>query len=215
MLNNYEATLRPAKYRHHLKKPRLCSCCREPGHTINLCDDPRINTLYEESMRIYGQYSDSLYTSYLGYVDINVVKALCLRLGMAITAKSISRNKGIQLLITYFNRTLSEQSAFIPFPSGGPMHSIKLDVIAIPAEFENIEDCTCPACYTTDTENMIKYECNHFICCDCFIGTVNAMSELQNPPCALCRKQISKIIIQTENTYTIIKQAILNNPRLK
>ena len=47
------STLRPSKVAHHFNKytkkvERHCSCCKQPNHTINDCDDPRIYDLQLE-----------------------------------------------------------------------------------------------------------------------------------------------------------------------
>ena len=217
MLNDYIATLRPSSNQHHSRPQRLCSCCREPGHTINICDDPRISTLYDESMRMFGQYSESMYISYLSYVDFNVIKALCLRIGMARTVSFItSRSRCTILLITYFRHMSEDQSqdtVFIPFTSEPDQENknIKIDIRINPELFENV--CECPVCNTTEKENMIRYDCEHYMCSDCFIGTVNAMQKLKYPTCSLCRNQVSNFIIKTEETYTKITTALIANPK--
>ena len=46
------AQLRPSKVAHHInkytKQERHCSCCKQPNHTINNCDDSRIYDLQLE-----------------------------------------------------------------------------------------------------------------------------------------------------------------------
>ena len=225
MLNDYIATLRPSSSQHHLRPQRLCSCCKEPGHTILYCDDPRIDGLYLESRRIFEQYSDNYYMAYLEIVDLNVINALCLRLGMARTLSFIAtRNKGYTLLMTYFTRIRMEEAAnmvVIPFNNEIPNEipneltdssiRFRVDVTISPSDF--MEECSCPSCYTTDSDKLIKYTCNHYMCGDCFVGTVNAMPRLKYPTCALCRQTITSFRIKTEETYKQIIDEIKNNPR--
>jgi len=216
MLNDYIATLRPSSTRYHLRPQRLCSCCREPGHTILHCDDPRIDSLYNESRRIFGQYTDNYYTPYLDHVDFNVIKALCLRLGMSRTASFVSsRSKGSTLLITYFTRIRAQESesVFVPFTNERADENVKLiiNIEISPNDFIDI-DCSCPSCYTTELDNMIKYDCNHFMCGDCFVGTVKAMPKLKYPTCALCRNPVKKFTINKEDTYSKITKAFMLSP---
>ena len=96
------STLRPSKVAHHFNKytkkvERHCSCCKQPNHTINDCDDPRIYDLQLEcEHKILTNKSEISYRYWLThYTDPIVAKALCLNLGLVRTAKQVNTKEKI------------------------------------------------------------------------------------------------------------------------
>jgi hypothetical protein len=101
------AQLRPSKVAHHIKKytkkvERLCSCCKQPNHTINNCTDPRIYDLQLDCERaLITIRSEIAYRYWLThYTDPIVAKALCLNLGLVQTATQVNtKHKVIETLL--------------------------------------------------------------------------------------------------------------------
>ena len=101
------STLRPSKVAHHFNKytkkvERHCSCCKQPNHTINDCDDPRIYDLQLEcEHKILTNKSEISYRYWLThYTDPIVAKALCLNLGLVRTAVQVNtKHKVIETLL--------------------------------------------------------------------------------------------------------------------
>ncbi len=101
------AQLRPSKVAHHINKytkkvERLCSCCKQPNHTINNCTDPRIYDLQLDCERaLITIRSEIAYRYWLThYTDPIVAKALCLNLGLVQTATQVNtKHKVIETLL--------------------------------------------------------------------------------------------------------------------
>lgn len=100
------STLRPSKVAHHINKytktERLCSCCKQPNHTINDCNDPRIYDLQLDCERaLITIRSEIAYRYWLThYTDPIVAKALCLNLGLVQTATQVNtKHKVIETLL--------------------------------------------------------------------------------------------------------------------
>jgi len=90
---------------HILDSGRRCSCCRETGHTIQNCDDPRISTLQKECERAADNSgSEQSFKQWImNYPDPNVAKALCLRLRLVQSVKEVnSVEKYTEVLLNEF-----------------------------------------------------------------------------------------------------------------
>lgn len=102
-MNQLTAQLRPSKVQHHIKKlNRLCTCCRQPYHTIRDCQDPSIYQLQLDCERSIIVIRTEIAFRYwlTHFVDPIVAKALCLHLGLARTLKEVNTGiKAIELLM--------------------------------------------------------------------------------------------------------------------
>ena len=194
-----QSTLRPANIKRHMKFPKLCSCCRESGHNITVCDDMRINSLESIHKTMVTTMSEVIYLRYVSYNETVVIQALCLRLKLVTTLSAIlTRHTAIQYLL---NNYISMR-IIIEYPSlefTPKLHNITFQYNNKKFNKKHLE--SCPVCYESG-KNIIKYNCSHVICSTCLLSTITHTSILC---CALCRANITHIYTQNKKILNEIK----------
>jgi len=109
---------------------RLCSNCRQPGHSIRWCFDDNIDVLLlqcqEQSLRL----SEAVFKVWLSFENANLLKAVCMRLGLTATLAELGnkhstinhitndfyRNQRFNALLIEFANNLQEINNIDPYP---------------------------------------------------------------------------------------------------
>lgn len=189
------STLRPTSVKRHMVFQRKCSCCRENGHNITQCDDPRINSLYLHSEYMANTVSEEVYFRYINDIDIFVVKALCLRLRLVSTMTELNtKNIAIYYLCLEF---IQNQNRIHNHITQKHVFTVKTDNQIF------TRDETCPICYNDFNPEIVKYNCLHTICTTCLSETIKHKS-CTTIDCSLCRAKITHIYVQSNDIQTII-----------
>ena len=202
-----QSTLRPTTVKRHMIFPKRCSCCRESGHNITNCDDPRIESLETNHCTMPNYMSEILYYRYVDYNETIVIKALCLRLKLVRNMRDlVSRQFAMQILLTDFinKRIIAEQQYMnAEIEQYTRLHTVLFEPSVKPKiEFsldktKFVQDELCPICDDSGI-HIVKYNCGHAICISCLSNTVKHI----NKPlcCALCRANISTVYIQNKKS---------------
>ena len=192
-----QSTLRPTNIKRHMNFPKLCSCCRESGHNITVCDDMRIDSLESIHKTMVNAMSEVIYLRYVSYNETVVIKALCLRLKLVTTLSEIpTRHTAIQYLL---NGYISLHIEFPRLNLTPKLHNITFQYNI--KKFNKNHLDSCPVCYESG-KNIIKYNCSHVICSPCLLNTITHTSILC---CALCRANITHIYTQNKKILNEIK----------
>ena len=217
------AALRPSPIAHHINRlNKLCSCCREPYHTIKTCPDERIYELHRKCFEQAPLFiSEQEFTNWLlSYVNIHVAKALCLQYEFATYSNLNTKTKIINILIIHYWRLpiiqhmfdeLSESYANVLLNLSKQTNSIQIieeekkeeeKEKEKEKEENNSTPCSCPICY--ESESIHKYNCNHTICIDCLKKTIDTLSTTQLLTCSLCRTQITHITSKSKEDTVLL-----------
>ena len=207
-------------------RQNYCSFCNGDGHNIKSCNDTRI-TDFESDCIISKNLCDTTTNSRETfkqwlldyYIDINgqVIKAFSVRKCKCRLRDNI--DVMIEQIIKFiyenedqYDDDENEIVNSIPFPEITTL--LSLQDLEPPNKFNiatNIqtldenhaeEICECGICYEDELhkKNFIILNCQHKFCKDCFKGCLkNTPFYRDFPRCALCRENISEIIIHSES----------------
>jgi len=217
---------------------RRCSFCNETGHNITSCNDNRLACfrdlcilnkglcyLTNEPRRNFKQW---LMNYYIEYSEI--VKAF------AISKCGCRLNSLPEFIIEKItNHFFQEEEGFpdyIPFIEGDNIAAQALVLLSL-AGYENNrnkftintniqlldsdkaeEICECAICYGDELreKNFITLNCSHKFCKDCFKGSLEHVPLSQElPTCALCRTEISSIVVHEESVKNELNELIMYN----
>ena len=213
--------------KHHLKNKKKCSYCRQENHTITSCDDPNIDLFYRDCISIRDIYiSEIRLKSYISGFNTILIKALCLKLKLVNTLSEIKTKQIAIHILTLFIMQQQEEDDAI-YEMDPPDQIVEEEVVSIlTTQLTNIEfiklkinkdkeekkcPLECPVCYTNTTTKILKYNCSHFICSDCFIGTVNSLNPTKKLCCSLCRELITHVYSEQKFEIKITKLLVLNS----
>jgi hypothetical protein len=199
-----QSTLRPTTVKRHMIFQKRCSCCRESGHNITNCDDPRVESLETNHCTMPNYMSEISYYRYIDYNETIVIKALCLRLKLVRNMRDlVSRQFAMQILLTDFiNKRIIAEQQYVnaeieqyTLLDTAPIIKSKVEFIIDKTKF--VQDELCPICDDSGT-HIVKYNCSHDICISCLSNTVKYI----NKPlcCALCRANITIVYIQNKKS---------------
>jgi len=195
---------------------RLCSHCRQPGHSIRWCFDESIDILLLNCQEQSLILSESLFKVWLNCYNVNLLKAICMRLGLVATLSQLGnkleiiqhvtndfyRHQRFNALLLAFAYDLNRMNDIMPYPHQQqepvePVEPIKIIKNVEELELDDDAQC-CPVCYESD--NLGKYEtCNHIICANCFHET---QKRTPNVTCSLCRAKVTQINIFSDESFT-------------
>ena len=211
-----QSTLRPTTVKRHMIFQKRCSCCREPGHNITNCDDPRVESLETNHNTMSNYMSEISYYRYIDYNETIVIKALCLRLKLVRNMRDLaSRQIAMQVLLTdfinkriiaeqqYVNAEIEQYTLLQTLPSVKPISEFVIDK----TKFDQ-DPCECPICYDSGTF-IVKYKCSHIICNNCLSKT---FKHITKPLCcAICRANINTIYIQNKKSAQNLQNLVMSN----
>jgi hypothetical protein len=214
---------------------RRCSFCNETGHNITSCNDNRLACfrnlcilnkglcyLTNEPRRNFKQW---LMNYYIEYSEI--VKAF------AISKCGCRLNSLPEFIIEKItNHFFQEEEGFpdyIPFIEGDNIAAQALVLLSLagyennrnkfsintniqPLDSDKAEEiCECAICYGDELreKNFITLNCSHKFCKDCFKGSLEHVPLSQElPTCALCRTEISSIVVHEESVKNELNELI-------
>ena len=217
---------------------RRCSFCNETGHNITSCNDNRLACfrdlcilnkglcyLTNEPRRNFKQW---LMNYYIEYSEI--VKAF------AISKCGCRLNSLPEFIIEKItNHFFQEEEGFpdyIPFIEGDNIAAQALVLLSFPGYENNRnkftintniqlldsdkaeEICECAICYGDELreKNFITLNCSHKFCKNCFKSSLEHVPLSQEvPTCALCRTEISSIVVHQESVKNELNELIMYN----
>ena len=223
------------RVRNIISGNRRCSFCNETGHNITSCNDHRLACfrdlcilnkglcyLTNEPRRNFKQWLMNYYIEYS-----QVVKAF------AISKCHCRLNSLPEFIIEKITSYIFQEEEgfpdYIPFIEGDDIAVQALLLLSL-AGYENNrnkfiistniqtldsdkteEICDCAICYGDELreKNFIILNCSHKFCKDCFKGSLEHVPLSQElPTCALCRTEISSIIVHEENVKNELNKLI-------
>ncbi len=116
-----------------------------------------------------------------------------------------------QSALREYNIALSLQDIFFQVrESHNDNKNINIITKLLINEDEEINEiCKCNICWDEkEIKNFVKLGCNHEFCKDCVINTLK-IDQMNNPCCALCRKEITSINSRIEIIHNEISELIL------
>jgi hypothetical protein len=227
-----------SRVRNIISGNRRCSFCNETGHNITSCNDHRLACfrdlcilnkglcyLTNEPRRNFKQWLMNYYIEYS-----EVVKAF------AISKCGCRLNSLPEFIIEKItNHFFQEEEGFpdyIPFIEGDNIAAQALVLLSLagyennrnkfsintniqPLDSDKAEEfCDCAICYGDELreKNFITLNCSHKFCKDCFKGSLEHVPLSQElPTCALCRTEISSIIVHEESVKDELNELIMYN----
>jgi hypothetical protein len=102
---------------------------------------------------------------------------------------------------TNINQQAEETEEFIPFTNNNHSYDIKVEFQVFTV---TEEDTNCCVCFETrETLQICQLNCSHKFCSECSITHIS--KNKNNPCCPLCRKNITKIAVQTDDIFQQFK----------
>ena len=158
-------------------KMSKCSCCKQSGHKITNCDDPRIQEFHIKCMKNAPISHPDSFKGWLYRQDLNLIRALAVK------------NK-LKANISYIYHV--EHLASTYYLDNSLCKLITLPNLVTSLQIcDDVEDVECPICYNNISKNVsIQTNCNHSYCSAC-IGT----HLTTKPNCPMCRETVNNLII--------------------
>ena len=175
---------------------RMCSYCRENGHSAENCNNYQ-NDLSENYSNFITQVDTFLIrrhtenSNYIFPININrnILQLLARKHYLQVDPESlVDTLQTLYSSLGYQARRWQELQRPRPAPSPKPAVQIIVDVCQFITIPETIE---CPVCY--ENTPPILTGCKHGYCYRCIQNILN-----HNMQCALCRKDIRVIYVATE-----------------
>ena len=223
------------RVRNIISGNRRCSFCNETGHNITSCNNHRLicfkdlcilnKGLCYLTNEPRGNFKQWLMNYYIEYTQ--VVKAF------AISKCRCRLNSLPEFIIEKITSYIFEEEEilpdYIPFIEGDDIAVQALLLLSLagyennrnkfsintniqPLDSDKAEEiCDCAICYGDELreKNFIILNCSHKFCKDCFKGSLEHVPLSQElPTCALCRTEISSIIVHEENVKNELNKLI-------
>ena len=215
---------------------RCCSFCRESGHNIRNCNNEQIINFGNEceikkhlcdlTAESKNNFKEWLIRYYLSAAGCEVVRAYAIsKCGCRlqtnidiiiekiidkmypadyIEEEIIPVNQDDAMLAVRFLRFLRYYSPLVPEE---PNQSFNIaGKVVLLDENKTEEICDCAICYEEELQmkNFVTLNCQHKFCKDCLKNSFKSVQRV--PTCALCRAEITNIIVHNDNIKDEFKE---------
>jgi hypothetical protein len=212
-----------------------CSACNTNGHTkrSKICPfyqhqnsntNPMPNEIQIKQHKkpvIIHDPSISMYYSIVDETDFHFngkVVLLCFKNGTARWCYTSGDNK---YHLCPYNSNRPDNAAiqytikvalWIPKPTNAQLSILLWEFIYIPNIIYDVSltHRDCPVCFETfHSNNLIKFNCNHYFCIDCVQGYVRTIQSTdQTPGCPMCREKITHVSMSQPNIYNDLSNTV-------
>lgn len=223
------------RVRNIISRNRRCSFCNETGHNITSCNDHRLACfrdlcilnkglcyLTNEPRRNFKQWLMNYYIEYSQLVKAFAISKCGCRLNSMpefiiekITNHIFEEEEGFPDYIPFIEEDNIASQALLLLSLAGYENNRNKFIISTNIQQldsdEAEEICDCAICYGDELreKNFITLNCSHKFCKDCFKGSLKHVPlSQQTPTCALCRTEISSIIVHDESVKDELTELI-------
>ena len=223
------------RVRNIISGNRRCSFCNETGHNITSCNDHRLACfrdlcilnkglcyLTNEPRRNFKQWLMNYYIEYSQVVKAFAISKCHCRLNSLpefiiekITSYIFQEEEGFPDYIPFIEEDNIASQALVLLSLAGYENNRNKFIISTNIQTldsdKTEEICDCAICYGDELreKNFITLNCSHKFCKDCFKGSLeHTPLSQQTPTCALCRTEISSIIVHEESIKNELTELI-------
>jgi hypothetical protein len=215
---------------------RHCSFCREHGHNIRNCNNEQIiifgnecqikKNLCDLTVDSKNNFRDWLINYYLSPAGGEVVRAYAIS-KCNCTLRS-NNDTIIEKIIDKIYQADYVEEEIIPIMQEDIMLTVRIlqflryysnvvheesnqtfnitGTVVLLDETQSEELCDCAICYEEELQmkNFVTLNCQHKFCKDCLKNSLKSVQQV--PTCALCRAEITKIIVHNDNIKDEFKE---------